>query len=60
MAETPQSPEGVAYQLLKDIIALEGAAPTDRASLLASYTECLKVVRVDLVKAAPSHGRSAF
>jgi hypothetical protein len=60
MAETPNSPEGVAYQLFKDIIALEGAAPADRAALLATYGECLRAVRVDIVKAAPTHGRSAF
>lgn len=61
MADTAQTPEAVAYQLLKDVISLEGAAaPTDRAALLAAYGECLRAVRVDLVKPAPTHGRSAF
>ena len=60
MADTAQTPEAVAYQLLKDVIALEGAAPADRAALLATYGECLRSVRVDLVKPAPTHGRSAF
>lgn len=60
MADTAQTPEAVAYQLLKDIISLEGAAPADRAALLAAYGECLRSVRVDLVKPPPTHGRSAF
>ena len=60
MAETPQTPEGVAYQLLKDIVVIEGAAPPDRAALLATFAECLRVTRPEVAKIAPTHGRSAF
>jgi len=60
MADTAQTPEAVAYQLMKDVIALDGVAPADRAALLATYGECLRSVRVDLVKPPPTHGRSAF
>lgn len=54
MADTPQTPEAVAYQLMRDVMAIEGASPAlresggpDRAWLLATYAECLKVVRPD-------------
>lgn len=60
MADTAQTPEAVAYQLMKDVIALEGAVPAGRAALLATYGECLRAVRVDLVKAPPAHSRGAF
>jgi hypothetical protein len=67
MADTPQTPEAVAYQLMRDVLAIEGASEAlrqsggpDRAWLLATYTECLKTVRSEVVKAGPTHGRSSF
>lgn len=67
MNDTPQTPEAVAYQLMRDVMAMEGASPVlrdrggpDRAWLLATYAECLRAVRSDTPKAAPTHGRSSF
>ncbi len=67
MSDTPQTPEAVAYQLMRDVMAIEGPSPAlresggpDRAWLLATYAECLKVVRSDVPKAGPTHGRSSF
>jgi len=58
MADTPQTPEAVAYQLMRDVLAIEGASPQlresggpDRAWLLSTYGECLRAVRPDLPKA---------
>jgi hypothetical protein len=67
MADTPQTPEAVAYQLMRDVMAIEGASPAlretggpDRAWLLDTYVQCLKAVRSEVVKAGPTHGRSSF
>lgn len=67
MADTPQTPEAVAYQLMRDVLAIEGASPAlregggpDRAWLLSTYGECLKAVRCEVAKPGPTHGRSSF
>ncbi|KRB46603.1 MAG: hypothetical protein V4514_06840 [Pseudomonadota bacterium] len=67
MADTPQTPEAVAYQLMRDVLAIEGASSAlrdsggpDRSWLLTTYSECLRTVRPDIPKAGPTHGRSAF
>jgi hypothetical protein len=67
MADTPQTPEAVAYQLMRDVLAIEGASPAlrekggpDRAWLIETYVECLKAVRSEIPKAGPTHGRSSF
>ncbi|MDO9431004.1 MAG: hypothetical protein Q7T84_06860 [Phenylobacterium sp.] len=64
MADTPQTPEAVAYQLMRDVLAIEGGALAaggpDRAWLLTTYSECLKAVRPEIPKAGPTHGRSSF
>ena len=46
------SPEQIAYKLLQDIVAMEGKQisaqgddPTDREWYLATFAECLSVVR---------------
>jgi len=57
------TPEGVAYQLMKDIFAVEApasnAAP-DRAAILATFAECLRIVRPEVIKAPPAHSRGSF
>ncbi len=67
MSDTAQTPEAVAYQLMRDVMAIEGASPAlresggpDRAWLLATYAECLHAVRAEPAKAGPTHGRSLF
>lgn len=67
MTDTPQTPEAVAYQLMRDVLAIEGAGAAmrerggpDRGWLLNTYSECLKAVRPEVAKAGPTHGRSSF
>jgi hypothetical protein len=67
MSDLPQTPEAVAYQLLKDVITIEhGPASTGATSklnrqwLFDTYGECLKAVRAEIVKPGPTHGRSSF
>ena len=64
MADTPQTPVAVAYQLMRDVLAAEGGALSgdgpSRAWLLTTYAECLKTVRPEVAKASPTHGRSSF
>ncbi len=66
MTELPQGAESVAYALMKDIALAEAPAPNarsmtqDRKWILDTFAECLKCVRAEPVKAAPSHGRSSF
>jgi len=66
MSDIAQTPEAVAYQLMRDILAIEGASTglrqtggPDRAWLLTAYAECLHTVRPDAVRPAPTHGRSS-
>lgn len=69
MSDFPQTPEAVAYALMREIAAAEGMAlggeaaggkAPDRKWILEAYAECLKCVRTEVVKAAPTHGRSSF
>ena len=68
MTDIAQSPEAVAYQLMKDVLAMESAdarlmtrGGPDRAWLLDAYAACLKVVRIEAAaKPAPLHSRGAF
>jgi hypothetical protein len=64
MADTPQTPEAVAYQFMRDVLAIEGGALAaggpDSAWLLTTYSECLKAVRPEKPKAGPTHGRTSF
>lgn len=69
MSDYPQTPEGVAYALLREIALAEGVAfglarqgpgPGDRRWILETYAECLKATKVEIVKAGPTHGRNSF
>ena len=68
MTDHPQTAEAVAYALMCEIAQAEGVAfgaarsgrVGDRRWLLDTYVECLKSVKSEPVKAAPTHGRSAF
>ncbi len=69
MSDFPQTPEAVAYALMREIASAEGmalghppvaAGAPDRKWILETYAECLKCVRIEIVKAAPTHGRSSF
>ena len=69
MTDHPQTPEAVAYALMRDIAVAEGVRlspgdpatiPADREWILTTYAECLNAAKAELPKAAPSHGRSSF
>jgi hypothetical protein len=69
MSHYPQTAEAVAYALLQDIARSEHVAlsaervsgtPPDRTWILATYDECLRHTRAEIIKAQPTHGRSSF
>ncbi len=69
MSDVPQTAEAVAYALMREIAVAEGVRlagdaastrPADRTWILETFAECLKCVRADAVKAAPTHGRSSY
>lgn len=69
MSGVPQTAEAVAYALMREIAAAEGVRlgadpaagrPADRKWILETFAECLRCVRSETAKAAPTHGRSSF